>query len=100
MTEEEKSEIEYLEDEQVENEVNEIIEEAVVTRKQVLKISKKFLKDWGKSPSMGFIAGQVRPLVSVERIRQIIRDLEREGIIERISGNKYHKGFIIKDLKN
>jgi hypothetical protein len=96
MTEEEKDEIEYLRDEQSESEVNEIIEETVVTRKQVLEISSKFLKDWGKSPSMGFIAGQIRPIVTVERVRQIIRGLEAEGIIERIPGNKYYKGFTIK----
>lgn len=66
------------------------------TRTQVEEIIIKFMRDWNQSPSMGFIAGQIRPIVTVERVRQILLQLEKEGFIDRIKNNKYYKGFKLK----
>jgi len=62
-------------------------------KQNILILSAKFIADWGGSPSMGFIAGRVRPLVTVARIAQALEDLEKDGFIERLPGKKYHKGF-------
>lgn len=70
--------------------------EVLSTRTQIENIVVKFMQDWGQSPTMGFIAGQIRPIVTVERVRQILQDLEKEGFIERNKKAKYFKGFNLK----
>ena len=60
---------------------------------QILEMTTRFAKEWGKSPSMGFLAGQTRPKVSLERIRQMLVMLEKEGRIKRYKGDSYHRGF-------
>ena len=72
-------------------------EELSQLKKDILLISAKFIDDWNISPGMGFLAGVIKPMVSVERIRQALMDLEKEGFIKRTKKDKYYKSFVLTD---
>lgn len=76
--------------------------EKISVEDQVLEISKKFIKDWGHSPSMGFIAGQIRPVVSLEAVRQTLIKLEMKNKVRRIKMGEsegYYTQFEILEEK-
>lgn len=76
-----------------------IMEENTSTKKEILKISQKFIEDWNQSPNMAFIAGQLRPAISMERVRQLLVELEKDGVIKRLPGKRYYAGFKIINIK-